>query len=228
MPVSRSVVSFLFLFVVVPSWGQTRSTPAPSDPQAVAIVQQAIAALGGSAAIGQAQTWKFQGRMDGQRKNEHAKGVLTTIIPEFAKAPDRKTPPPWATPRSVFIPALAGLILLKQSTDATYSVQQNDKDGIVFMRVYEGKSWPTQRWHFDPTTKLPTKIEFIGTPRIGIVHGFPGTVTLTDYRSVGGVLYPFQIVMSQRRQNIEQKIELMAVIPGVDAPSRNDYVGGVQ
>ncbi len=239
MPLSRYLpVLVLIIGFQFPLSAQKSS--AASDPKAVATVQAAIAALGGEGTLDQTRTWKFQSRLDGQRKSEDAIEILTSIIPEDAKrVPGQKAPPSWATPRSLFVPALAGAILLKQSKDSTLSLQQatgpaseSKSVTVVFSRAVgsAGRNLPIQRWYFDEKTHLPRQIEFLVPARIGQIEGFSGMVALSDYRPVAGVLYPFQIETFLSGQHAHQKIELVSVTPSTDAPSQSDYLsaGGAQ
>src|SRR5882762_5391311 len=124
----RSALGLCVLALAIPSWGkqasQNASTPQPaSDPQAVAVVQAAITALGGATAIGQAQSWTFQAQMQGSRANGSVEYVMSTDIDtgKFV-LPDGTTRPAPAI-HSLFVPALVGAILLKESQDPEFSMQ---------------------------------------------------------------------------------------------------------
>src|SRR5579863_4887527 len=72
------------LLFVTPIWAQqtTQTTTNPaSDPQAVAVVQAAITALGGATAIGQVQTWELQALADGPIDNGKISDTISFEIP---------------------------------------------------------------------------------------------------------------------------------------------------
>ena len=95
----RSVRFGLVLFFLLPGvsgWAkqsatspQTSSIQAASDPQAVAVVQAAITALGGATAIGQAQSWTFQGSLSGPTANGNVSYTVSTAIDTTSYIPLR-------------------------------------------------------------------------------------------------------------------------------------------
>ena len=224
-----------FVFLCSTSLLAQNAPPAQRDPQAVAVVQAAITTMGGATAIGQAQSWSFQGQTEGRIEN----GTIREDLPLRPVAGATvNAPPTWATPRSLFVPALVSTILLKQFQDLNFSLRQEAAPSsdpatavIVFLLPTQtGESvpaQPAQRWYFDTTSGLPTRIEFKLPAEIGQTQNFPGIVTLSDYRAVGGVLYPFQIVTFLRRQKATETITLLSVTPSTAAPSvGNAAVGG--
>jgi hypothetical protein len=226
------ILRVLFLFSICnPLLGQT-STPAQRDPQAVALVQAAITRMGGATAIGQTQSWSFQGQAEGRIQN----GTISEDLPlSLVAGVTVNAPPPWATPRSLFVPALVSTILLKQFQDLNFSLRQEaapSSDPTTAVAVFllptqTGESVPAQRWYFDTNSGLPSRIEFKLPAEIGQTQNFPGIVTLSDYRAVGGVLYPFHIVTFIRRQKATETITLLSVTPSSAAPSAgNAAVGG--
>jgi hypothetical protein len=76
-----------------------------------------------------------------------------------------------------------------------------------------------QRWYFDNANGLPNRVDFMLPAAIGPMEAFPGTVMLSNYRAVSGVLYPFKIVTFLQRQRATQTITLQSVTPSTAVPS---------
>src|ERR1700739_2336034 len=112
------------LLLSTPFWAkqssQVSSTPLPaSDPQAVAVVQAAITALGGAAAIGQGQFWDFQGLTDGPLDSGTRPETISAQIPNATIVVNGVSKPaPKVISSSLFLPVLAGAILLQESQDS--------------------------------------------------------------------------------------------------------------
>jgi hypothetical protein len=194
----------VFLFLAGSSWGNqaAKQVPAPqpaSDPQAVAVVQAAIAALGGATAIGQPQSWTFQAQMRGAHANGSVEYVMSTHTDTGTLVrPDGTTRPAPAV-HSHFVPALVGAILLKESRDTEFSVHYgglstlDSKPVSVIVFTVGREGFPAQIWYFD-AANLPVQVDFRSPAEIGARQSFPLVVVLSDYRPVSGVLYPFRIV----------------------------------
>ena len=232
----RLVMFLSVLFVFIQLNAQTSSsttTTAPqnaSDPQAVAVVQAAITAIGGATAITPLQSWTFQAQASGRIANGPVTEVLASSAPQNSTQPSgttAKAPPPWAQPRSLFVPALMSAILVNQSQDSTFVVKQvatspsvPNSNVVVFTRIAKGgEPVSAQRWYFDNTTKLPTRIDFLLPARVGLQESFPGTVMLSNWQPVGGVLYPFQIVTLLQREHAAQTITVQSVTPSTTVPT---------
>lgn len=221
-----------------PSSVQAQSTSTVSDPQAVAVVQAAITAIGGATAIGALQSWTFKAQATGRIANGPITEILATSIPQNSNQPagtTAKAPPPWAQPRSLFLPALVSAILAGESQDTRFSAKQGlastavpNSTVVVFsMLTKAGESLPAQKWYFDNTTKLPTRIDFTLPARFGLIETFPGTVILSDFRTIGGILYPFKIVTFLQRERAVQTITLQSLTPSTTLPSTGS-TGGAQ
>jgi len=198
------LLHYLLLFAA-PAWAQqaqtaTTPSPAPTDPQAVAVVQAAITALGGPAAIGKAQSWTFQAQMQGSHANGKVEYVMSTDTDTGKRIhPDgtMKAAPPI---HSHFVPALVGVILLKQSQDPTLIIQYGGTTTldskpvtvINFVFTVGNIRIPAQIWTFD-AANLPVLIDFKSSAEVGARQSYPAVVSLSDYRAVSGVLYPFRI-----------------------------------
>src|SRR5438309_6392103 len=113
---------FTLLFCVPMLAQSTR--PATSDPQAVALVQAAITAMGGATAISQLQSWTFQAEAEGRIANGNKTESLTSsAVNAGTGIPSSNTKTPyWLRPRSLFVPALVGPILLAQSENPAFSL----------------------------------------------------------------------------------------------------------
>jgi hypothetical protein len=210
------------LFAQTPPTSQASPQNA-SDPQAVAVVQAAITAAGGATAIGTLQSWTFQAQAEGRIENGPVSANLSVTAPQSSST--AKAPPPWARPRSLFVPALVAAILVKESQDPNFSLHQATPPASVpnsslvtfSVATKTGAMFPGQRWYFDRTTNLPTRIEFIVPAKIGAMESFPGVVTLSNYQAIGGALYPFQIVTRLLRENATETITLKSVTPSTTA-----------
>jgi hypothetical protein len=241
----RLLLSAAFLVLAVSLFGPVSSTSqaAPqnaSDPKAQAVVQAAINAMGGATAIGSLQSWTFQAQAEGRIANGAISEGLALSSSQNSSLPagtTAKAPPPWAKLRSLFVPALASAILVKQSPDPNFTLKQAapsysaPNTAVVAFSVMTkaGSSIPAQRWYFDSTTSLPNRIEFILPAAIGPFEAFAGVVTLSNYKAIGGVLYPLQIVTFLQRERAAETITLQSVTPSTAAtPSSTASTGGAQ
>ena len=97
------------------------------------------------------------------------------------------------------MPALAGLILLNQSQDLQFTIKYGgvstlDSKAVTVITFEVGPDKvPGQTWFFD-AANLPVQIRFQFPAEVGIRKSVFGTVALSDYKSVSGVLYPTKIV----------------------------------
>src|SRR2546429_1515118 len=114
------------LLLSVPVWAQqtqTATTPPSSDPQAIAVVQAAITALGGATAIGQPQSWTFQGAMRGPITNDKVNYTITTrLLPVQQITTNRGTIKRTPMTQSFFVPVLVGKVLVDQLQDVEFSM----------------------------------------------------------------------------------------------------------
>jgi hypothetical protein len=129
---------------------------------------------------------------------------------------------------SLFVPALAGAILLKESQDPNFSLHYAGQStlGSKPVSVVEFSAgpiqFPSQIWCFD-AANLPVLVDFRLPAEIGARLSFYGVVALSDYRSVSGVLYPFRMVSSVWGQP-PQIVTLQSVAPGATVPP-NEFNG---
>jgi hypothetical protein len=204
MRTARFAWLLVFLFLAIPSWGkQAPQQAAPSqpasDPQAVAVVQAAISALGGATAIGQSQSWTFQAQMQGSQANGNVEYVMSTATDTGTLVRPDGTKVPAPAIRSLFVPALAGAVLLKESQNPEFSLHyggQSTLDSkLVSIIVFSAGPipFPSQIWYFD-AANLPVQIDFRLPAEIGARQSFYGSVALSDYRQASGVLHPFRMV----------------------------------
>ena len=115
MRFSRLLLVMLLPLFCFPVLAQQPGTATPaSDPQAVAVVQAAITALGGATAIGQAQCWTFQAQMQGPRANGDVGYVISTDTDTGMRVRADGTMRPAPLIQSHFLPALVGSILIKE------------------------------------------------------------------------------------------------------------------
>jgi hypothetical protein len=201
MRLARVGLIVLFLLLVIPAWAQQTSqsgAPPASDPQAIAVVQAAITALGGATAISQAQSWTFQAQMQGPYANGEVDYVISSHT-DTGKIMHNDGTTTRARPiHSHLVPALVGAILLKESRDPEFSIQyggtltEDSKPVTKIIFAVESAQIPAQVWFFD-AANLPIRIDFRLPAEIGARESFPIVVALSEYRSVFGVSYPFQI-----------------------------------
>ena len=230
---TRSALAVGILLIAVPSWGkqatQSATTPQPaSDPQAVAVVQAAITALGGATTISQAQSWTFQAQMQGPHANGNLSYSMSTDTDtgQIVRADGTTKPAPAI--HSHFLPALVGAILVKESQDPEFSIQNSGPSTVdsnpvnVIVFATGPQNFPAQIWYFN-ATNLPVRVNFRLPAEIGARSSFPFVVALSDYQPVSGVLYPFGIVSFVPGKPREM-VTLQSVVPGTTAPP-NAFTG---
>jgi hypothetical protein len=208
----------------------------------VAAVQAAVTAIGGATAIGALQRWTIKAQATGHLANGPITEILGTAIPSLPQngkpTGTAKAAPPWARPRSLFVPALVSAILAKQSQDSTMLLTQGAASAsapnasvVIFSTKVKSGAAPAQRWYFDKTSGLPNRVDFLLPAKIGPVEAFPGTVLLSNYQNVGGILYPFQIVTFLQRPRAVETITVQSVTPSTTAsataPGASNSVSGV-
>ena len=214
---------------------QQAVTPATHDPQATAVLDAAIAALGGATAISQSQSWAFQAQLDGLEKGSRSDTIGLNVGPGTPVAMPNGTTitkPPAAFP-SPILPTLVAALLLKQSKDPNYVVRHVARTTLGSQTVTVVSFWlarsvfgPAQNWYFDNATGLPIQIEFRLPAQIGHIKSLRGVSVLSDYRSVSGVLYPFHIVTATPGQPSPETITLQSLSPSSSTAST--AAGGVQ
>jgi hypothetical protein len=201
------LLPFFFLFNISvwaqqPASSQQAASAQPaSDPQAVAVVQAAITALGGAVAIGQAQSWTFQGRMFGAFGNENVSYAISTDADTGTLVFPDGTTKPAPKPQSYFLPALAASILLRQFQDPAFTMRSGGTTTMdskpVTIVIFDFQAgtvqFPAQVWVFD-ASNLPVRVDFRLPTEIGAKRSIHGTVLLSDFHLVSGVLYPFTMV----------------------------------
>jgi len=225
---ARHAWLFVILFLVVPSWGkqapQQASTPQPaSDPQAVAVLQAAITALGGATAIGQGQDWDFQSLSDGPLDGGNNTETISFQVPNASIVVNGVSgPAPKFVSSSLFIPVLAGAILLQELQDSNYEVHFDgvstlaSKPVNVVKFLVTSSQALTQIWVFDAATGLPARVFFESPAQIGQTKSFRALVDLSDYRAVSGVLYPFSVV-TYMEGSLPETLSLQSVTPSANA-----------
>lgn len=232
----RSALTLCILLLAIPSWGkqtsQTVTTPQPaSDPQAIAVVQAAITALGGATAIGQTQNWTFQAQMQGILANGNVTYTLSGVVP---------TQPPTIVvngvtkkvkaDRSLFVPAVLGYVLLSEFQDQSFPLRfggqvslGSEAVTVVTFSDPDIPALPAQKWYFDTATNLPARVEFQLPAAVGSKMSIAGVVEISDYKSIGGVLYPFNIV-TRPEGGPPELIVMQSVSPSA-ATLSNDFNG---
>jgi hypothetical protein len=221
MRCARFCLLLSILLLTIPVWAQQAPTTAlPSDPQAIALVQAAINALGGSTAIGQAQSWTLQGVLEGPMDNGNRSETIEMSNGSSLGSGTAVAPPRFVA-SSLFIPALVGAILLKESQDQNYSMQYRglmtigiEPVTVITFSVGPVRPWPAQTWCFDRDTGLPVRVQFGLPSQIGQTKSFSGLIDVSDYRSISGALYPFRIVTRiDDGPGLDQVVTMQSVSP---------------
>lgn len=235
----------------------SQQPPQPRDPQALSVVQTAITALGGATAIGAIQTWRVQAQSSAQFNGATRAILWEQAGSEFRMAShfgtaggDNVIVTGHGSPASVqggttkalpshvisslFIPALAGSILLNEFQNTNYTFQYvgtrtlNSKTVSVVRTVLLANPLGAQTWYFDMASGLPVRVEYriamISTPAASL----SGAADLLNYQPVAGILYPFQIV--QWRQGMQVDVVTLQSVNVNAAISSSDFdaAGGVQ
>jgi hypothetical protein len=204
------VLRLLFCLLPIPLLAQT--TPqAQRAPQAIAVVEAAITALGGATAIGQIQTWTFQAQTQGPIDNGTVTEMIPLQIPNVAINGSAVRP---QFAHSPFVPVLLAPVLLKMSQDQTQSIQYGGTVSLgaqnaTLVVVLDANS-VLQRWFFD-ARGLPARVDIRAPIQVGQFQSFSGIVDFSDYRSISGVQYPFQVVERIDSKPFVQTITLQSV-----------------
>ena len=140
--------------------------------------------------------------------------------------------------KTVFLPALVASTLHNDFQNPNSFIQLvgrstlNSKPVIVVRTASKdpAASYVVGRtWYLDAATNLPVRVEY-GVPSAGsLLVWFQAAADLSDYRSIGGVQYPFQI-MSYLQGRVVQTITL-ASVDGNATISPTDFdapAGGTQ
>jgi hypothetical protein len=222
----------IFLLFGVSAWAQqptasqqATSTQPASDPQAVAVVQAAITALGGATAISQAQNWTFQAQLQGPHANGNVSYSMSTKTDTGQLALANGTTNQAPLIQSHFLPALVGAILVKESQDPDFAILTGGSSTLdsvpvnIIVFAIGPQSIPAQIWYFN-SSGLPVLVDFKLPAEIGARRSFPNVVSLSDYRSVSGVLYPHEIV-SLVPGKPRELVTIQFVTPGATAATNN-------
>ena len=145
--------------------------------------------------------------------------------------------PPYVL-HAAFVPSLVGAVLLRELLDPNRSFEllppTTGNNAATIVKTYSVASQSDrvateQTWYFDSGTHLPTRIEY-RFPDSKNPNQFGTTsVDLSKYKPIGSVLYPFQIVMSQRGQKMAdvtvQSITVNTSIPASEFDSPASLTG---
>jgi hypothetical protein len=221
------MVRLLVVLALLAPTAFPQSTDAPTvgrDPVAVATVQTAITAMGGSA-IGQTNTGLLSATITSQRHGwpsgtetiefsgqqfrdefttSTSTAVSVTSTTGGTQLQNGKTSPIRAhVVDARFIPELAALELFRRYQDPNYSITFGGTASVngrtaakIQLRLERddlSQAGTVQVWFIDTTTGLPVRIEY-RFPKSGNGLSTSDTaVEFSDWRSVSGVLVPFQM-----------------------------------
>ena len=132
--------------------------------------------------------------------------------------------------RSLFVSAVLGYVLLNEFQDQSFPLRFGGQvslgsEAVTVVTFSDPKipALPAQKWYFDATTNLPAQVEFQWPAAIGSKMSFTGVVQVSNYQSVSGVLYPFNIV-TRPEGGQSELIVLQSVSPNT-ATLSNDFNG---
>jgi hypothetical protein len=210
--------------------------PPPSDPQAVAVVQAAITALGGATAIAHTQYWAFQGSLSGPVGSSSWNEIVTRYNgkPSTASNATTKTPRPRVS-TSLLLPSLVGAVLVQESQDPYWVIHYSGPTTlrseavtqVVFSRARTAMA-DAQTWYFDTATGLPAQVQFKIAAQIGQMRSPLGVVALSSYQAVSGVLHPFQMVMSIEGMYQPEVVTIQSLSARATDPTTPASSGGAQ
>jgi len=141
--------------------------------------------------------------------------------------------------RSLFVPALVGSVLLAELQDSNYSFEYQGpgslgSEPVIIVKTSSQASEldfeaTPQTWYFDSATSLPVRVEYIIFDSTYWTRSAPGSIDLSDYKAVGGILYPFQVVDWYRETKINT-LTITSIRGNIGVPSSVfDFpAGGVQ
>lgn len=215
---ARAKTCVCALLCVVSQVALPQSPNQQRDPLALAIVGNAISRLGSTADISKIEdvqlsgtcampegtadvTWTVSGWEFRYEANAQATGL--TVLASGHGRPAlsesgriHSIPPLFAdAQRPYFAPAL---ILRAELNDPQYSIKSTSSpaaSGVEIGKTEGGAISPTslQRWYFDNTSGLPTRVEYwspsVTAPAIGTYI----TLNLSDYQPFDNVLFPTAI-----------------------------------
>jgi hypothetical protein len=203
---SRLLLVTLIPLLCIPALAQQtqQATAAPaSDPQAVAVVQAAITALGGATAIGQPQSWTLQATLQGPFVNNTVNYTLGLDSPNtYTSTQSGSQRTVRRLMQSLFVPVLVGPVLFFESQTSQFIMRSvgatsinSTPVNVVSFSVKSAPSITSQTWWFDDKTGLPIRVDFQLPAEIGSRMSYEGVIDFFDYRVIGGIAYPFRIAM---------------------------------
>jgi hypothetical protein len=145
---------------------------------------------------------------------------------------------PQQVTKALFVPALVGSLLHEALQDANSSIRYVERSklggkDVTVVRtasMQPGDTYVVGRtWYLDISTGLPLRVEY-GIPSVQTTQvWYQAAVNLSDYRSVGGVQFPFKLITYQQGRELQtvtlQSVDANASIASsdFDAPA-----GGAQ
>jgi hypothetical protein len=200
------------------------------------VVQAAITALGGATAVGQVQNWEFQGLTAGPLDTGNETETIDVQVPsESIVINGVSRLAPKFVSSSLFIPVLAGAILLQEAQDPNYELHLDapstlaSKPVNIVKFLAASSKGIAQIWVFDAATGLPARVFFESPAQIGRTKSFHALVDLSDYRAVSGALYPFSLVIYMEG-SLPETLDLQSLTASATtSPSQaGPTTGGVQ
>lgn len=228
------------------------------DPKALAVVQSAITALGGTA-IADLRSWAIEAQVQDTEKDKSGTVLWQKDGTEFRTERRNSTgtsyivsghgKPAWVASgkvtallphmvRATFIPALVGSVLLAEFQDKSYSIEYGgistiDSRSVAVVRTSVRTSQTEalvtpQIWYFDPSTGLPVRVVYRLPSLAGPKVFVSAEADLSDYRPVSRVLYPFRIVTYRRNEQSVVTLESVNPNAGISSVQFDAPTGGVQ
>jgi hypothetical protein len=187
--------------------------------------------MGGATAIAEAQNWTFQAQMQGMLANGNVTYTLSRVVATqpptiVVKGIAKKV----KADQSLFVPAVLGYVLLSEFQDQSFPLRFGGQVSLCSEAVTvvtfsdpDIPALPAQKWYFDTATNLPARVELQLPAAIGSKMSFTGVVEVSDYKSVGGVLYPFNILT--RPENGQPELVVLQSVSPSAATLSNDFNG---
>ena len=216
------------------------------DAAAVAIANNCVAALGGSALLRAVGSWTADGTYisasstgpvhweatPSEFRLEYGTGSSASIITSGSgqvvnKLPSRALKIPYHMWRAWIVPIRLGTLLETDIQSKSVSIEplQDDNQQATVLRIIDHASYidetvTEQLWYIDKTTFLPLKILYhpsrLSRPDASIWEAW----NLSNYRNIDGVLVPFTLSRSLGSSTLEsitlKSVKLNASLPSTD------------
>lgn len=141
---------------------------------------------------------------------------------------------------ATFVPAMVAHLLLQQLNDAACPLRYGGSTTVGSTRVTVVKTTlvngstldpltGAQVWYFDNSNHLPIRIDFKLPSQQRPDVFIPSSLVLSNYQSISGVFYPFQIVLYHKNKQVSaSNLRSVNVNANLSASDFDAPVGGAQ